>query len=156
MSEAYVPTQQPQASEEARLPQADVDPCRTSHPEVPEAERTGSAVCLIWRVDRRELFIALRTARRGRSGPLTVAHVPGDPSQPSRIAYAVGRHVGGAVVRNRVRRRLRAHLGSFPLPAGSYLISASPAAANSSFRDLGRHLAIAVRRAQPPIETDPR
>ena len=158
MSEAYVPTQQPQASEEARLPQADVHPCGPRRPEGPEAQGPGSAVRLIWRVERRELFIALRAARRGRSGPLTVAHLPGDASDPPRVAFAVGRHVGGAVVRNRVRRRLRAHLASrsLALPAGTYLISAGPSAATSGFEDLGRDLTVAVRRAQPPTGTDHR
>lgn len=155
MSEAYVPTQQPQAGQEARLSQADVHPCRSSHPEVPTAQGPGSAVRLIWRVEHRELFIALRTARRGRSGPLTVAHLPGEASEPPRVAFAIGRRVGGAVVRNRVRRRLRAHLASrsFALPAGVYLVSAGPAAATASFDELAGDLAVAVGRAQPPTRT---
>ncbi len=158
MSETYVPTQQSQAGKEARLSKADVDPRRTSHPEVPEAQGPGSAVRLIWRVERRELFIALRTARRGRSGPLTVAHLPGDPSDPPRVAFAVGRRAGGAVVRNRVRRRLRAHLSSssFALPPGTYLISAGPAASSSSFEELGRDLALAVQRSQSASRSDQR
>ena len=32
----------------------------------------------------------------------------GPPSEPPRVAYAVGRRIGGAVARNQVRRRLRA------------------------------------------------
>lgn len=32
----------------------------------------------------------------------------GSPSEPPRVAYAVGRKAGGAVARNQVRRRLRA------------------------------------------------
>jgi ribonuclease P protein component len=44
----------------------------------------------------------------------------------SRVAYAVPRAVGSAVRRNRLRRRLRAHLADLDrhgrLPASSYLV----------------------------------
>ena len=50
--------------------------------------------------------------------------VVGPGSEPPRVAYAVGRGVGGAVVRNRVRRRLRAatraHAAEF-VPGHAYL-----------------------------------
>ena len=48
---------------------------------------------------------------------MTVAYVPG--GDRVRVAYAIGRPVGPAVVRNRVRRRLRAAVRE---------IDASPAA----------------------------
>ncbi|MHB1930151.1 MAG: ribonuclease P protein component [Acidimicrobiales bacterium] len=104
---------------------------------------------MIWRVERRELFVALRSARRGRSGPLTVAHVPGDPTEPPRVAFAVGRKVGGAVARNRVRRRLCALVRDpdLPLPAGAYLIGAAPAARDATFAQLRRDLGAAVARS---------
>ena len=34
--------------------------------------------------------------------------VVGSPTEPPRVAYAVGRRAGGAVARNKIRRRLRA------------------------------------------------
>ena len=53
------------------------------------------------------------------------------------MAYAVGRQVGPAVVRNRVRRRLRAAAAELAatgaLRPGSYLVVASPAAAGAPF-----------------------
>jgi len=44
-----------------------------------------------------------------------------------RVSYAIGRHVGGAVVRNRVRRRLRAAVQAHAAvlqPGASYLFGA--------------------------------
>ena len=57
-----------------------------------------------------------------------------------RVSYAIGAAVGGAVVRNRVRRRLRALVASRRLADGSYLISASPRAVLRS---------LVLRRATP-------
>ena len=59
---------------------------------------------------------------------------------PPRVAYALGRALGPAVVGNRVRRRLRAMLqhASFDagLPPGMYLFGAQPAAATRSYVEL--------------------
>jgi ribonuclease P protein component len=56
-----------------------------------------------------------------------------DP-EVTRVAYAIGRPVGTAVRRNRLRRRLRAILASFDragrLPASAYLVICQPAAVN--------------------------
>lgn len=69
------------------------------------------------------------------------------------VAYAIGRPVGTAVVRNRVRRRLRAAAAAAApaWPAGSYLVRATPAAATATYRELEaalrRAAADATRRA---------
>ncbi|MGH9151312.1 MAG: ribonuclease P protein component [Acidimicrobiales bacterium] len=87
----------------------------------------------------RATFTALRSARRrARRGPITVTFVPGAPPRPPRVAYAVGRAVGGAVVRNRLRRRLRAavfELGP-DLRPGAYLVGAAPEAASLPYGEL--------------------
>jgi ribonuclease P protein component len=75
-----------------------------------------------------------------------VVHLP-EPvvagGSPTRVAYAIPRSVGSAVVRNRLRRRLRAvceHLASTRdgLPPGALLISAGPDAARRTPDEL-RH-----------------
>ena len=108
MSEANISTEQSQAGQAARLSPPDVDAGRTNHPEGSPPEGSAPPVGLIWRVDRRNTFASLRRARRHRGGPLTVSWVGGSPVEPPRVAYTIGRRVGSAVVRNRVRRRLRA------------------------------------------------
>jgi ribonuclease P protein component len=54
------------------------------------------------------------------------------------VAFAIGRAIGPAVVRNQIRRRLRVLLVETALPPGSYLIGARPAIAGRSFAELRR------------------
>lgn len=61
--------------------------------------------------------------------------LPSSPTiDPPRVAFAVSRAVGPAVVRNRLRRRIRAHLAEVRrtrpdrLPGGAWLVALSPAA----------------------------
>src|SRR5213078_2199229 len=106
------------------------------------------AVGLIWRIRDRTTFGQLRRdGRRTRVGPVTVTFVDGPTDQPPRVAYAVGRRVGGAVVRNRLRRRLRAIVceAAADLRPGAYLISAAPGAANLTFGDLRSTVSRALR-----------
>ena len=69
-------------------------------------------------------------------------------TEPPRVAYAVSRRVGNAVVRNRVRRKLRAAAReSMALlqPGWGYLVSARPAAANSTYGELHADLSATLR-----------
>ena len=56
----------------------------------------------------------------------------GVPGSPLQVAYAVGKRVGTAVIRNRVRRRIRgvlvelARSGELGVPGGALLISPGP------------------------------
>jgi ribonuclease P protein component len=109
----------------------------------------------LWRVTDRTAFMAIRRAgRRARRGPLTVTWLPPTPGaavEPPRVAFAIGRAVGGAVVRNRIRRRLRAGLRELQvthgLPHGSYLLSGGPELARLPWPDLCSVLADAVHAA---------
>ena len=74
--------------------------------------------------------------------------VVGSRSDPPRVAYAVGKGVGNAVVRNRVRRRLRAATRAHAdtLDTGSaYLVSARSAASTTSYAELASSLHGALR-----------
>ena len=63
-----------------------------------------------------------------------------DSSLPNaHVGYAIGRNVGGAVLRNRIRRQLRSLLEakSDQLPAGWYLVGAQPRVGAMSWTELG-------------------
>jgi ribonuclease P protein component len=63
----------------------------------------------------------------------------GDGSMPSRFAFIVSKQVGGAVVRNRVKRRLRtlAHEELVAHPTGwDVVVRALPPAADVSYQDI--------------------
>ena len=98
---------------------------------------------------RTEFQAAIKSGRRaGR--PLLVGHllVRNGIAEPPRIGFTVSRAVGQAVVRNRVKRRLR-HLAAGYLqllPAGSLLVlRANPPAATASQADLAAELGQVVR-----------
>jgi len=101
-------------------------------------------------VRSRRTFGALhRTSCRGRSGPVSVSFVARPEWIRSEAAYALNRKVGGAVVRNRLRRRMRAILGeqAVGLPVGAYLVKSSPAGAALEFDELRMAMSRAVEQA---------
>lgn len=113
-----------------------------------------------------------RVRREGRSvsgGRLTLAYVaraatlplaqpsdvplamPAQPDGPARVGFIVGKRVGGAVVRNRVRRRLREimrHRLRVLLPGWDLVVIARPPAADATSADLARDLGALLRRAR--------
>ncbi len=67
------------------------------------------------------------------------------------MAYAIGKRTGSAVLRNRVRRRLRAAvaLHEAELAAGAaYLVSADRRAMSAPFVELADQVARALRQAR--------
>lgn len=64
---------------------------------------------------------------------------------PPRVGVVAGRHVGGAVARNRAKRRLREALGKVPLEDGmDYVVIASPQVNEAAFERLVEWLAAAL------------
>jgi len=101
----------------------------------------------VWRVRDAASFRALRRhGRRHRAGPLTVTWLPGPEGEPPRLAFGIPRAVGTAVVRNRLRRRLRAVFAELAarVPPGTYLIGADPAAATLDYGELRRTVSTAL------------
>jgi ribonuclease P protein component len=102
---------------------------------------------------RREDFTA--AVRRGSraGGPLLSVHLlvrPARPGQPPLAGFVVARNVGGAVVRNKVRRRLRPLVRRYlpALPGGSLLVvRAHPQAATARQADLAAELDLVMGRA---------
>jgi ribonuclease P protein component len=102
--------------------------------------------------DQRTFRSLRRSGKRTRSGPVAVTVLfdsdteTGQTPRP-RVAFAVGRPVGPAVVRNRVRRRLRAAARDLDLSPGAYLVAASPDAVGLPYPELRRHLELALHEA---------
>ncbi|MCP5025265.1 MAG: ribonuclease P protein component [Actinomycetia bacterium] len=110
---------------------------------------------MIWRIRDRRTFARLRIeGQRGRSGPVTVTFLPDPPPEsdlPPRVAFSVGKRVGTATVRNRVRRRLRAAMVERSelagLRPGTYLVSAGPGLVATNWSTLGSRLDEALAKA---------
>jgi ribonuclease P protein component len=166
MDEAHLSTKCAEAGEDPRLSQEDVDEGRPGGDPVAPGEGTSSPVGVmavrppvpgpkkgLAPIRSRHTFEELRRTRsRGRAGPLTVAFVPQNAWSGSEVAYAINRQVGNAVIRNRLRRRLRSILAGLApsLPAGAYLVRTGPDAPLLAFDELkvamSRALGQATRR----------
>lgn len=115
------------------------------------------------RLRRRDEFAAtIKAGRRAARGSLVVhmrTSAIDDPVRtggdvpPSRAGFVVSKAVGGAVVRNLVKRRLRhlvrTHLGEMP-PGTDLVVRALPASATRTYQDLGADLAQAIDAASRP------
>jgi ribonuclease P protein component len=100
---------------------------------------------LIWRIRGRQAFQNLaRNGRRTRTQTLWCSFVNDPTAVPLRVAFSIGRAVGPATTRNRLRRRLRAIMSSAApragLDSGWLLIGARPAAVKQTFDALGREI----------------
>ena len=98
---------------------------------------------LHYKRDFNNLRVNGKTVKRGF---LSVVFSPSDNSSHGiRVAFAVGRSVGGAVVRNRIKRRLREAFSKMItknklVPNGDYLIRVFPEAKNKNFIFLSENL----------------
>ena len=105
----------------------------------------------VWRIrDRTTFGVLRRTGSRVKRGPLVVTYAQVEHDNVPRVAYAVGKRVGSAVVRNRLRRRLRASVDSIAasLPGGAYLVAAGPSATKMSFEELTAVVEVSMRAAR--------
>jgi ribonuclease P protein component len=156
MGEANVPTKQSAAGQEARVPAPDVDPRRSGRPEVAAGQGSPAPLGLIWRLSGRQSFGRIRAeGSRFSHGELWMIWVADAAANPPRIGYAVGRALGTAVDRNRVRRRLRALMADAAragrIPGGLYLVGTRSGAVSSPSAnlavDLDRLLTMIEHRA---------
>jgi ribonuclease P protein component len=102
---------------------------------------------------------AVRQGRRAAARTVVVhlrenaVEHPADAWSDPRVGFVVGKTVGNAVTRNRVKRQLR-HLARerlTSLPGSAVLVvRALPAAASASYADLGADLDRALLRAARP------
>jgi ribonuclease P protein component len=114
------------------------------------------------RLRRRADFVATVRSTRGVRGtgllvvhaatpdPITSSALSPAQTSPPRVGFVVSRSVGAAVVRNRVRRRLRhlvvEQLDRLP-PGSRVVVRALPGSAAATYDQLGTALGSALDRA---------
>jgi ribonuclease P protein component len=164
--QAHVPAQQTPPGEDPRVPAANAysrrpgDHLRAQGQGPDAAQRLTIVEALAvlparHRLRRRADLRATATGGRRAGRRLLAAHLSAAPSDPeigvlpAKVGFAVGRSVGGAVVRNAVRRRLR-HLMRERierLPPGTLvIIRALPPSACASSAELGADLDAVLER----------
>ncbi|MDP2327282.1 MAG: ribonuclease P protein component [Dehalococcoidia bacterium] len=95
---------------------------------------------------RGDFALVMRTGRRARHHLFqVVARSTGEPV--TRIGFSVGKQVGGAVVRNRLKRRLRMILRDLPWREGFHVvIIARPGSDSARFDELASALKTSAQR----------
>lgn len=88
----------------------------------------------------------MRKGRSGRGHLVTVRWLP-LPTDEVRVGIVVSRKVGKAVVRNRVRRRLRESLKRINLPGAMLIVIAQPQSASADYATLSRDLHQALEKS---------
>jgi ribonuclease P protein component len=149
MREADLPAEQPEAQEEARIQDPDAYARRAVRAQGAAHPWARAPLGLIFRIRHRGTFALLARARVARRELVWVRRVP-VPGPGPQVGFAVSRHVGNAVTRNRVRRRLRAALeaeGAVVREDSAYLVGATPAASGASFAELRAALGECLRAA---------
>ena len=77
-------------------------------------------------------------------GGIVIFDAPGDPGPP-RVAVTAGKQVGGAVRRNRAKRRMREAVAQAPIRQGrEYVLVATPAVVDAPFGELTAWVRAAV------------
>jgi ribonuclease P protein component len=102
---------------------------------------------------RRDFAVAIRGGRRAARGVLVIHMGLDRTNGTARAGFVIPRAVGGAVVRNRVRRRLR-HLLRDRMaalaPGADFVVRVLPAAAGRSYQELGSDLDAALTAVGRP------
>ena len=159
--EEDIPAEQSASQEEARFPSADEDQARSRDPVAPPPQGPQAADGLtLNRSGNRASTSGFeqgagrirsssdfrRVYRRGRRlhGQFTVFHVRRNDAGHARLGLTAGHRVGGAVARNRLRRRVHQHyrqvVGRERLPAVDVVVHLKPTAAAANRRTFYREL----------------
>ncbi|MBI4336868.1 MAG: ribonuclease P protein component [Chloroflexi bacterium] len=100
------------------------------------------------RLRRRQDFLIVQQQGRSWANSLLVLKAHPNGTAQSRIGLVVSKRIGKAVVRNRVKRRLRELLRPAPLrPGWDVVVTARPPAARATWQQLRGSVDLLLRRA---------
>ncbi len=158
--EAYIPAKYTQTCQEARVSLPHEHPRRSRRAQEPSRQGPRPTLGLIGRIRERHAFVRLgRHGTRIRRSALWCSWCPDPESTATSVAFAINRAYGPAVIRNRLRRRLRSILRELdriePLPPILLLIGAQPSLREHTFDQLRQELGAMIeqiRSQQPPVE----
>jgi ribonuclease P protein component len=148
--EAHLPAEQSGPQAAARVPPPHGDGQRAQAAERPPGARPQEAQRLVT-IRKRYDFLAANAGKRASSPGFVLLvrdRADGDPTK--RVGFTVTKKIGGAVVRNRMKRRLRA-LARELLPAGGipgadYVLIGRSGGIERDFALLRQELASALER----------
>jgi ribonuclease P protein component len=106
--EAHFSAEQSGSGTSARLPSAVVHGSGPQHIARTSGTRSQKALRLITIKKRRDFLAANSAKRAAMQGFILQVRARGDESPATRVGFTVTKKVGNAVIRNRMKRRLRA------------------------------------------------
>ena len=101
--------------------------------------------------DRTDFLRVQLHGERFRGEKITLLIAASSAAQSARLGLTISRKVGGAVVRNRVRRQLREasrSIGDDLIPGFDYVVIAAPQAARCTYAILADELTSLVKRSR--------
>jgi ribonuclease P protein component len=148
--EAHLPAEQSRPQAAARVPPPHGDGGRTQAPQRAPGARPQEAQRLA-AIRKRSDFLAANAGRRASSpGFVLLVRDRGDGDPAKRVGFTVTKKIGGAVVRNRMKRRLRALarelLPAGGLPGADHVLIGRSGGIERNFGQLRQELATALER----------
>ncbi len=157
MDEKDLATQPEETGQDPRLPGPHADPRRQEGVEAekaegplaphPQGERLRPAPPKGGRLLSLKGDRAFQRLRQGRAGRGRFVNVKWLPAAQLRVGIVVSKKVGKAVVRNRIKRRLREILRRLHLPKAHLLVIASPEAREATYAELFQDLTRALKKS---------